>query len=374
MSTSGMAGTALPAMDVAGRIPRLRERFDDAGIRALLVTRLPNLRYLTGFTGSAGMLLVTPNDAVLVIDGRYREQAGEQLAASGVPVRVDVGISQARQREILGALTAEVSDMGLEAHGVTWAQQREFASAWFADAELLATHDLVEDLRMAKDPGEVARIRAACAIADDALAAVLPTLVDRPTERAFALRLEFAMRERGADAMSFEPIVASGPNGAKPHARPTDRQIEPGELVVVDFGCVVEGYCSDMTRTVSVGEPSEEARRVWETVREAQAAGRDALGPGVELSAVDAAAREVVTAAGWGDAFSHGTGHGVGLEIHEAPRVAATSSGTLGVGHVVTVEPGVYLPGLGGVRIEDTLVVTPEGPLSLTEFPKELCA
>lgn len=369
-----MTPTELPPMDVAGRVPRLRERFDGAGIRALLVTRLPNIRYLTGFTGSAAMLLVTPSDAVLVTDGRYTEQAAEQLAASGAGARVDVGLTQARQREILAALTADVTHLGLEAHGVTWSQQRDFASTWFADAELLATHDLVEDLRMAKDEGEVARIRAACAIADDALAAVLPNLGDRPTERAFALRLEFAMRERGAEAMSFEPIVASGPNGAKPHARPTDRRIEPGELVVIDFGCVVEGYCSDMTRTVSVGEPSPEARRVWETVREAQAAGRDAVGAGVELSAVDAAARDVVAAAGWGDAFSHGTGHGVGLEIHEAPRVAATSSGTLGVGHVVTVEPGVYLPGVGGVRIEDTLVVTPEGPLALTEFPKELCA
>jgi Xaa-Pro aminopeptidase len=359
-------------MDVAGRIPRLRERFDGAGISALLVTRLPNVRYLTGFTGSAGMVFITPVSAVLVTDGRYQDQAGEQLAAAGVDVRVDIGTTQARQREILQAVAAEIGHLGLEAHAVSWAQQRAFATEWFPDAELIATEHLVEDFRMVKDPGEVARVRAACAIADDALASVLPTLRDAPTERDFALRLEFAMRERGASGVSFDPIVASGPNGAKPHARPSDRQIAPNELVVIDFGCIVDGYCSDMTRTVSVGDPGADARRLWDTVLLAQRAGRDAVGVGVECAAVDRACRDIIDDAGWGDAFVHGTGHGVGLEIHEDPRVAATSGGTLAPGHVVTVEPGVYLPGVGGVRIEDTLVVTPDGPVALTEFPKDL--
>ncbi len=364
----------LAPLDIAGRIPRLRAKFDNAGIEALLVTRLPNVRYLTGFTGSAAMLLVTGTDALLVTDGRYREQSREQLASSGAPVRVDIGLNQSLQRKALSDFVSDVTQLGLEAHGVTWAQERDFSSEWFVDAVLHATIDLVEDQREVKDQGEVDRIRAACAIADAALAEVLPLLRERPTEREFALRLEFAMRERGAEAMSFEPIVASGPNGAKPHARPSDRPIEPGELVVIDFGCIVEGYCSDMTRTVSVGEPSPERRHMWETVFEAQEAGRCKVAPGVELAAVDNAAREVIVAAGWGDAFAHGTGHGVGLEIHEAPRVAATASGTLAVGHVVTVEPGVYIPGVGGVRIEDTLVVTPEGFVTLTEFPKDLCA
>jgi Xaa-Pro aminopeptidase len=359
-------------MDVAGRIPRVRERFDDAGITAMLVTRLPNVRYLTGFTGSAGMLLIRPVDAVLVTDGRYRDQAAEQIAASGAPARVDVGTSQARQREILQALAAEIGHLGLEAQAVSWAQQRAFADSWFPDAQLIATEHLVEDLRMVKDAGEVARVRAACAIADDALADVLPTLRDEPTERDFALRLEFAMRERGASGVSFDPIVASGPNGAKPHARPSDRRIAPGELVIIDFGCVVDGYCSDMTRTVSVGDPGADARRLWDTVLLAQRAGSEAVAVGVECAAVDRACRDVIDGAGWGDAFVHGTGHGVGLEIHEDPRVASTSGGTLAIGHVVTVEPGVYLPGVGGVRIEDTVVVTPDGPVALTEFPKDL--
>jgi Xaa-Pro aminopeptidase len=225
---------------------------------------------------------------------------------------------------------------------------------------------------MVKDDGEVARVRAACAIADDALAATLPMLQDQPSERDFALRLEFAMRERGASGVSFDAIVASGPNGAKPHARPSDRKIVPNELVVIDFGCIVEGYCSDMTRTVSVGDPGPDARHLWDTVLLSQQAGRAAVAVGVECSAVDKACRDIIDDAGWGEAFVHGTGHGVGLEIHEDPRVAATSSGTLAPGHVVTVEPGVYLPGVGGVRIEDTVVVTADGPIALTEFPKDL--
>ena len=180
------------------------------------------------------------------------------------------------------------------------------------------------------------------------------------------------MRERGAQRTSFETIVASGPNGAMPHARPTDRAIEAGELVVIDFGCVVDGYCSDMTRTVSVGDPGADARKVWEVVAASQRAGRDAVRAGVTCAAVDRASRAVIEDAGWGATFAHGTGHGVGLEIHEAPRVAASSDGTLAPGHVVTVEPGVYLPGVGGVRIEDTVVVTGDGADALTEFPKSL--
>lgn len=364
--------TPLSPMDVAGRIPRLREQLADSGVDALLVTRLPNIRYLTGFTGSAAMLLVLGNGAVFVTDGRYRDQASEQLGRPGVDAQIEVGATQAAQREALGATAAGMARLGLEADGVTWGQQRAFDAEWFPDAQLVPTNRLVEGLRMVKEPGEVERIRAACRIADDALGDLLPTLSQRPSEREFALRLEFAMRERGASGVSFDPIVASGPNGARPHVRPSERRIDPGELVVIDFGCVVDGYCSDMTRTVSVGDPGPEARRLWDTVLSAQGAGRDAVAVGVECAAVDQACRAVIADAGWGDAFVHGTGHGVGLEIHEDPRVAATSGGTLAAGYVVTVEPGVYLRGVGGVRIEDTLVVTPEGPMALTEFPKDL--
>jgi Xaa-Pro aminopeptidase len=364
--------STLPPMDVAGRIDRLRERLDPGGLDALLVSRLPNVRYLCGFTGSAGTLLVTRDRVALVSDGRYAEQAAEQLAGAGVDGDVLIGTTVTRQRELLHDAVPEGTRLGLEAHGITWAQQRAFAAEWFPHTELVATEGLVEGLRRVKESGEVARIHTACTIADDALREVAAMLPRRPTEREVGLALELAMRERGASGNSFDPIVASGPNGAKPHARPTERRVERGELVVIDFGCVVDGYCSDMTRTVSVGDPGPDARRLWDTVRASQQAGRDVVAPDVPCADVDRACRDVIEAAGWGDEFVHGTGHGVGLEIHEDPRVTGTARDSLEPGHVVTVEPGVYLPGIGGVRIEDTVVVTKDGADPLTAFPKEL--
>jgi Xaa-Pro aminopeptidase len=366
-----MSLTALPPMDVAARVERLRARFTEAQVDALLVTRLPNVRYLTGFTGSAGMVLVGREELVFLTDGRYGEQAADQLAGAGVDARIEVRVTQAAQRDAMSAAARPYRRLGLEARGVTWAQQRAFDAEWFPAAELVPTEHLVEDFRRAKDPAELARIRAACAIGDEALGAVLPRLAEKPTEREFALWLELEMRTRGATTTSFDPIVASGPNGAKPHARPSSRPIEPGEPVVIDFGCVVDGYCSDMTRTVSAGDPGPDAWRVYEVVREAQQAGRATVRAGADCAEVDRACRAVIEQAGWADAFVHGTGHGVGLEIHEAPRVAATAHDTLANGYVVTVEPGVYLPGVGGVRIEDTVVVTDDGADVLTTFPKE---
>ena len=200
-----------------------------------------------------------------------------------------------------------------------------------------------------------------------------PLLADGITERDFALELDFQIRRLGAAGNSFETIVASGPNGAKPHARPSTRRIDEGELVVLDFGALVDGYCSDMTRTVCVGEPAKpELRRMVDAVAEAQRAGVAAVRAGVAAKDVDAACRAVITDAGWGDAFVHSTGHGVGLDIHEHPLLGKTSTATLDAGYVVTVEPGVYLPGLGGVRIEDTVVVTSDGCRPLTNSPKDL--
>jgi Xaa-Pro aminopeptidase len=350
---------------------RLRGRFEPESIDALLVTRLPNVRYLTGFAGSAALVLVGPDEIIFVTDGRYAEQATDQLGAAGVPARIEVRPSQAGQRDVMRDAAAGYGRLGLEAHGVTWAQQRAFAAEWFADAELVPTEHLVEDLRRVKEPAEVARIQAACTIADDALGAVAPRLAGNPSERDVALWLELEMRDHGATGTSFDTIVASGPNGAKPHARPSDRSIAAGEPVVIDFGCVVDGYCSDMTRTVSVGDPGPDALRIFDVVRDAQRSGREAVKARADCAQVDKACRDVIAAAGWGDAFVHGTGHGVGLEIHEAPRVAATTRDTLATGYVVTVEPGVYLPGVGGVRIEDTVVVTDDGAEVLTRFPKD---
>ena len=362
---------SLPPMDVAARLDRLRAELDGAGCDALLVTHLTNLRYLTGFTGSAGLLLVGHDRATLVTDGRYEEQAAGQLAEAGVLVDLVVGRTTDQQRDALSGIAP--ARVGLEAEHVSWAAQARYDDEWFPRSSLVPTGGVVEALRLVKDDGEVARIERACQIADDALVTVLPLLEQGPTEAAFAAVLDAEMRGRGADDVSFDTIVASGPNGSRPHHTPSARQVEVGDLVVIDFGALVEGYHSDMTRTVPVGglgALDETQVRMVEVVREAQAAGVAAVRGGVTGREVDAACREVIAAAGWGEAFVHGTGHGVGLDIHEDPRVSASAAATLAPGHVVTVEPGVYLPGHGGVRIEDTVVVTASGCRTLTRAPK----
>jgi Xaa-Pro aminopeptidase len=361
---------ALVPMAVAERAVALRERFDDAGVDALLVTNLRNTRYLTGFTGSAALLLVAPDELVLVTDGRYRDQALEQVAAASVDVRVEIGLTGEAQRELLAAATSSLARLGLEAEAVTWGQQRRYEATWFTESELVPTEGLVESLRAVKDEGEVARIEAAAGIADAALAELLPRLGDGLTEVDLGLELDTTMRRLGASAPSFETIVASGPNGARPHHRPSDRTVRDGELVVFDFGATVDGYRSDMTRTLWAGELGATEARMYAVVKQAQAAGVAAVRAGVAGRDVDEACRAVIRDAGWGEAFVHGTGHGVGLDIHEEPRVSWAADGTLAAGHVVTVEPGVYLPDLGGVRIEDTVVVTTDGSRTLTRAPK----
>jgi Xaa-Pro aminopeptidase len=360
----------LPPMDVSSRVKRLRGRLDEVECDAVLLTRLVNIRYLTGFTGSAALLLVTPDELLFVTDGRYRDQSATQLAEAGVEARIEV--DNARQREVVSEAAAGLARIGLEAGDVTWARQRSFDAEWFPDAELVATESLVEQLRLVKDAGEVARIEAAAVIADDALESVRPTLADEPTEEDFALELDTQIRRRGAEGTSFETITASGPHGAMPHARPSDRRMVEGDLVVLDFGAVVDGYCSDMTRTIILGDPSETQQRMLDVVTESQQAGVGAVRAGIEAKAVDAACREVIAEAGWADAFLHSTGHGVGLEIHEDPRVSSLSKAVLEEGFVVTVEPGVYLPEHGGVRVEDTVVVTTEGCRLLTHTPKKV--
>ncbi len=359
----------LPPMETAARLDRLRACLPGAGCDALLVTSLTNIRYLTGFTGSAALLLVQVDDALFVSDGRYRDQAADQIAAARVQTRIEIAGTE--QKDILSAAGAGIARLGLEAEYVTWAQQRTYDSEWFLSAEVIPTEGLVDGLRLVKDEGEVARIEAACAIADQALGNVRGRLFEGVTEAELALELDTEMRRLGADGSSFETIVASGPNGAKPHARPSPRRIEDGDLVVIDFGALVDGYHSDMTRTIAVGELSDTQRRMVEVVRTSQAAGVAAVRAGATGKAVDDVCRTVIANAGWGDAFLHGTGHGVGLDIHEAPRVSAVSTATLAAGHVVTVEPGVYLPEHGGVRIEDTVVVTEDGCRILTRAPKD---
>lgn len=375
------AGQLAP-LDRAGRLPRLRERFDAAEIDGLLVTSLTNVAYLTGFTGSSATLLVTGDRVLLVTDGRYREQAAEQVdgARPGGGAKIEVEVEIGRPPAQLEALVAAVGDLariGLESAHVSWARQRSLAEA-LAEAPasrgaLVATTGVVEGLRLVKDAGELARMEAAAAIADAALESVRAMLGQGPTEAEVALALDHEMRRLGASASAFPTIVASGPNGAKPHARPSRRRIARGELVVIDFGAVVDGYCSDMTRTLCAGPPrSSVLAAMDEVVRASQAAGLEAVAAGVAAAEVDRACREVVAVAGWAEAFVHGTGHGVGLDIHEAPGVGPTSADTLVESSVVTVEPGVYLAGHGGVRIEDTVVITATGCRCLTRAPKDL--
>lgn len=361
----------LAPMDVAGRSPRLQDRYEEAGLEALLVTHMVNIRYLTGFSGSAGLLLVTPDELVLVTDGRYRDQAADQLAAAGVEARIEIAQTAGARQEHVSAAVSGIRRLGLEAAHVSWSAQRRYAEEWFPHAELVPTEGLVEGLRERKDEGELARLAAAAEVADAALEAVRHRLGERPTEADFALELDSEVRRQGAEGASFETIVAAGPNGAKPHARPGLRPIVEGDLVVVDFGALVDGYHSDMTRTTMVGDPTPTQRRMLEVVAASQAAGVRAVVDGVASADVDQACRTVIDEAGWIEAFLHSTGHGVGLDIHEDPRVASTSAAILATGHVVTVEPGIYLADLGGVRIEDTVVVTVSGSRLLTSAPKD---
>ena len=359
----------LGPVDVSARVRRLRGLFHDSGVDALVVTAAANIRYLTGFTGSAGVVVVTDSEMVLVTDGRYRDQAADQVAGSNAPARVE--ITSTEQRDRIVAALSDASRVGLEADHVTWSAQRRYAQEWFMGRDVVPTTALVEILRRSKDADELLRIELAAEIADTALEMMRPQLLEGPTELEFARELDMTMRRLGATRPSFETIVASGPNGARPHARPSSRRICSGDLVVLDFGAVVDGYCSDMTRTVAVGEVSPTARRMLEVVTRAQAEGVAAVRPGIAAREVDAVCRSVIDDAGWADAFSHGTGHGVGLDIHEAPGVGSTSDATLVIGDVVTVEPGVYLPEHGGVRVEDTVVVTAEGCRPLTHSTKD---
>lgn len=360
---------SLAPMDVAGRLGRLRAAMAAAGHDALLVTSLENLRYLTGFTGSAGMLLVREGQAVLCTDGRYRDQAAEQMAAAGVEASLVVD-RPVGQLEALVKAAAGLGRLALEAVHVDWARARRLDER-FAGIELVASIGLVEQLRVVKDEGEVARLEAACQIADVALAQTKELLTSGCSEATFAAELDHEMRRRGSSGPSFETIVASGPNSALPHARPTERTISPGELIVIDFGATVDGYHSDMTRTLCVGEPSDDLGALVEAVLAAQRAGVRALSAGALGVEVDRVCRESLSEAGYGEAFSHSTGHGVGLQIHEAPAVSQESTDILPAGSVVTVEPGAYLHGRGGARIEDTVVVTDRGARILTKSTKD---
>jgi Xaa-Pro aminopeptidase len=361
-------GRELPPMEVSERIGRLRERLEQEHLSALLVTALTNVRYLSGFSGSAAMLLVTASQAVFFTDGRYKDQSKDQLNGAGVEAEFVVGKMEA-QLKALERATKSLDRVGLEADDVSWKLARQLADE--LAVEVTPTSGLVEKLRIVKDAGEVARIERACDIADIALAQTKERLKEGVTEAEFGADLDYEMRRRGAEALSFETIVGAGPNAAMPHHSPVNRAVVSGELIVIDFGACFDGYHSDMTRTVCVGEPQGVAADVLESVAASQRVGLLAVKAGVRARDVDHACREALAEAGFAEAFSHSTGHGVGLDIHEAPLVGEDSEEVLEAGMVITVEPGVYLPGETGARIEDTVVVTASGCRPLTKTTKD---
>ncbi|KMS90989.1 M24 family metallopeptidase [Prauserella rugosa] len=351
----------------------LRELVGAADLDALLVTDLRNIRYLTGFTGSNAALLLHAGgeqDTVFCTDGRYTTQA-----ASEVPDLTTV-VDRASARALaatVGGDRCRYGRVGFESQYVSVEQAADLDEVT-GESELRRSPGLVERLREVKDEVEIDALRRACAAADRAWASLLAVGGVRPgrTERDVARDLEARMLDEGSEAAAFPSIVAAGAHSAIPHHRPTDAVLRMGDLVKADFGATVDGYHSDMTRTVVLGEPAEWQKEIHDLVRAAQEAGVAAAVPGADTAEVDATSRRVIADAGRGAEFLHGLGHGVGLEVHEAPSLATTAAGTLAAGMAVTVEPGVYLAGRGGVRIEDTLVVRESAPEVLTLSTKEL--
>ena len=352
------------------RVERAAELTAARDLDLLLVSQSHNLRYLTGFTGSNALALIGTDVRRFLTDFRYVEQAGSQV--EGFDLR------SAAHDDLFANLPAALDPserphrIGFEDAHVSVRQHERLQGLIPDTAELVPASGLIEELRAVKDEEEVERIRAATELADEVLGAIAERGLRGRTERAIATDIEHELRLRGADGPSFPPIVAGGSQGALPHAEPRDVPVEDRALVVIDLGAQLDGYCSDCTRTLATAEIDGAARDAYEAVLAAQVAGLAAIRPGPAGRDVDAAARKVLTEAGFGERFGHGLGHGVGLEVHEDPRLSRRGEEPLRAGHVVTVEPGVYLPGEYGIRIEDLVVVREEGAEILTSFPKEL--
>ena len=346
------------------RADRLVELLRDRELDALVVTELVNVRYLTGFTGTNGACVVTPDERLFFTDFRYVEQAREQ-----VPDFEQVTVGPQMLDEVAKVLRGRA---GFDDEHMSVSAHRKLGEKVPDGVDLVGAGGLVEQLRAVKDETEVAAMAAAAELASAAYDSLRERGLAGRTEREVAVELVRFMEDSGAEGPSFPPIVASGAHGALPHAVPRDAEIARDTLVVIDLGAIVDGYCSDCTRTLATGSLPDDALEAYELVRRAQAEALPAATAGAKCSAVDAVARDIIDAAGHAEHFGHGLGHGVGLEIHEAPRLGKTAEGSLEAGNAVTVEPGVYLPGIVGVRIEDLVIVTDGEPRVLTGFPKEL--
>jgi len=348
------------------RVSSAREYLERFGVEVIVFLGLPNIRYLAGFTGSDGALVLGKEKVWFLSDSRYTTQASQEVAEAGVTeyrIKID---------GIAALLSAEsVKRVGFEAEQTTVAFLQTLAGA-LPDVELVPIGAELDDLRIHKDAEELSALAGSAEIASQALLGILDLIRPGVPEREVALALEFAMKRGGAQEKSFDFIVASGPRGAMPHGKASDKTIQAGELVTLDFGAVYRGYHSDETVTVAVGTPDSRQKEIYSIVKDAHDKALEAVRPGISLKELDAIARRYIEAKGYGNYFGHGLGHGVGLEVHEKPTVSFRSEQIAGEGMVFTIEPGIYIPDWGGVRIEDTVVVTHDGYRLLTKVPKEL--
>ncbi|MHC5269026.1 M24 family metallopeptidase [Enterococcus sp. LJL98] len=349
------------------RVEKLRAAMKKEEIDGFLVTNTYNLRYLANFTGTTGLAVITPKKAFFVTDFRYTEQAAEQ--AIGFEIVKNTGpifeeVAKICQQEEINALAFEESVMSF----AEYTNLEEVVE----ETALVPISGMIETLREVKDEQEIALIQKACAIADQGFAHILEKIKPGMTEIEVANQLDFYMRSLGATSVSFDTIVASGFRSAMPHGVASHKVIEQGELITLDFGCYYEGYVSDMTRTFAIGDPGEKLREIHQIVLEAQLKVNEVAKAGMSGIELDAVARDYIASFGYGEAFGHSTGHGIGLEIHEGPNVSFKSPKIFVPGNVITNEPGIYLPGIGGVRIEDDLLITETGNQVLTHSPKEL--
>jgi Xaa-Pro aminopeptidase len=350
------------------RQDRLRIRFSGLNTQAILVTSLPDIRYLCGFSGSSGILLITENSSELFTDSRYTLQTRDEVHASAVNI-----IKKSLLNEV-GARIAHyraIQRLAFAPDQITFARFRQIQRVPKRSIKWVPASLLVADLRAIKDPEELAAMRAAAILSSQVFEKLLPKIRPGVSELDLAAELDYLSRTAGASGPAFDTIIASGPRAALPHAHPTSKLISKNELVVIDQGAILRGYCSDITRTVFVGKAPPRIRRWYNAVLESQLAAIEALGAGVEANTVDAAARGTLKRMGLAGAFTHSTGHGLGLEVHEAPRLGRGDKSRLALGNVVTIEPGIYKQGIGGIRIEDDVFIGASGSEILSNAPKE---
>jgi Xaa-Pro aminopeptidase len=349
------------------RISRLQEKVHERGLDALLVSSLPHIRYLTGFSGSNALCIVGAARRFFLTDVRYTLQSRQEVKGwRRVVSPLGLYESAAEQR-----LLARARNVGFEEEHVTQAQYRTLRRL-FPGVRFRTTSGLVEEMTLVKDPSEIGRIKRAVDLTDAVFAEILSDIRPGVREREIAAEISYRQKVHGAEGDAFDSIVVAGKRGALPHGKPTGKRIRPGEFVTLDFGCIVDGYHSDLTRTVAVGRASPRMKQMYNAVLEAQRAAIDAARAGMLARDLDSVARNSLHAAGFGKYFTHSLGHGLGLVIHERPRVSRLSTERLVAGTVITIEPGIYLPGVAGIRIEDDVVITENGCRVLTKAPKDL--